>query len=406
MDHRPAGPDDHDQGEELVLRLIADHADSLLRVARRHSICADDAQDAYQRGLEILVRHAWRLDPERAVGWLHTVVRREALALNRARRRDVGAQEVDVDGFEASTSRSPEEAVLGFERVERSAAALKQLKPQELRALWLRALGYSYQEICERTNWTYTKVNRCLAEGRRSFLERYAGLEAGEECLRLAPGLSALVDGEADAASMVELRAHLRHCRACRTVVRELRGAARPLAAVFPLGGLIVAEVAEPAGHFAVRLYEAAVVSLNERAANAVLRAQAVIDAVSATKVAAVASAAVAVTGGGVAVGGAVRGGEPRAPARPVARVAQAAASPSAAPTPPRRRPGASTPAAPRRAAAGASTRAATVAGDARPRTPAPPASEPAAASGPAQPESSTAGADAASASSEFGFEG
>ena len=41
---------------------------------RRYSLCADDAHDAYQRGLEILMRHAARLDPERAAGWLHTVV--------------------------------------------------------------------------------------------------------------------------------------------------------------------------------------------------------------------------------------------------------------------------------------------------------------------------------------------
>src|ERR1700745_4454622 len=75
-----------EQAEQLVLDLIAAHADALLRTARRYSLCADDAQDAYQRGLEILMRHAARLDPERAAGWLHTVVKHEALALNRSRR--------------------------------------------------------------------------------------------------------------------------------------------------------------------------------------------------------------------------------------------------------------------------------------------------------------------------------
>jgi hypothetical protein len=54
------------------------------------------------------------------------------------------------------------------------------------------------------------KVNRCLAEGRKSFLERYAGIESGRECERLAPALSAFVDGEGDAAQAVELRMHLR----------------------------------------------------------------------------------------------------------------------------------------------------------------------------------------------------
>ena len=65
-----------DQAHALVVALVSAHAESLLRVARRHSLCADDAQDAYQRGLEILLRHADRLDPERAAGWLHTVVNR------------------------------------------------------------------------------------------------------------------------------------------------------------------------------------------------------------------------------------------------------------------------------------------------------------------------------------------
>ena len=69
-----SGDGDHERGEALVLELVGAHADSLLRVARRYSLCADDAHDAYQRGLEILMRHAARLDPERAAGWLHTVV--------------------------------------------------------------------------------------------------------------------------------------------------------------------------------------------------------------------------------------------------------------------------------------------------------------------------------------------
>jgi len=46
--------------EELILRTIAAHADSLLRTARRHSICLDDAQDAYQRSIEIFMGHAHR----------------------------------------------------------------------------------------------------------------------------------------------------------------------------------------------------------------------------------------------------------------------------------------------------------------------------------------------------------
>src|SRR5207244_9194115 len=52
-----------DRSRELVLTTIQDHASSLLAVARRYSLCADDAQDAYQRALEIFLRRAASLDP-------------------------------------------------------------------------------------------------------------------------------------------------------------------------------------------------------------------------------------------------------------------------------------------------------------------------------------------------------
>src|ERR671930_2740709 len=99
-----SGYPDRERAERLVLELIGSQADSLLRVARRYSLCADDAHDAYQRGLEILMRHAERLDPDRAAGWLHTVVKHEALAINRSRRRILGSDELDVDALEARTA--------------------------------------------------------------------------------------------------------------------------------------------------------------------------------------------------------------------------------------------------------------------------------------------------------------
>jgi RNA polymerase sigma factor (sigma-70 family) len=309
------GRDDRERGEALVLELLGSHADSLLRVARRYSICADDAHDAYQRALEILMRHAARLDPERAAGWLHTVVKHEALALNRSRRRMVGVAEVDLDALESRTSDSPEERVLAADRVARSAEALHGLKSQEVRALWLKALGHSYEQICEVTGWTYTKVNRCLAEGRKSFLERYAGIESGQECERLAPLLSAFVDGEADASQTIALRAHLRQCLACRATMRGLHDASRPLTVVFPVTGVVVASggVEQAHGLF-VRVYETLTMHVHERAANSFVRAQAIVDTVTAGKMAAAAASAAALAGGGVAVEGVLSSAPPATP--------------------------------------------------------------------------------------------
>src|SRR3954449_10380120 len=223
-----------EEADRLVLEIVSRHADSLLSVARRHSLCADDAQDAYQRAMEILLRHARRLEAEGAPKWTHTVVKHEAMRVRAARSRTVGSEEPDLDRHEAASIPTPDEHVLAFDRLTRSAEALQHLKPQELRALWLKAQGHSYQEIAERCGWTYTKVNRCITEGRRSFLERYAGIEAGEECRRWEPLLSALVDGEAKAAELAQARPHLRNCSACRATLRGLRESAAPLAALLP----------------------------------------------------------------------------------------------------------------------------------------------------------------------------
>ena len=305
-----------EQAEQLVLDLIAAHADSLLRTARRYSLCADDAQDAYQRGLEILMRHAGRLDADRAGGWLHTVVKHEALAINRSRCRIVGGEEVDFDAIEVRTAPSPEERVLGFEQVARSAEALQRLKPQEVRALWLKAMGNSYQEICDLTGWSYTKVNRCLAEGRKSFLARYAGIEEGEECRRWAPVLSAMVDGEATAEQMLQLRPHLRNCAGCRSALRELRGSNAPLAALFPVGGLAFAGDAggrlDGAADALSRLWHWLWGDLSERAASAAFRAQSLAQAILPGKSMAVVASVAALAGGGFALDEAVTTAPPR----------------------------------------------------------------------------------------------
>jgi RNA polymerase sigma factor (sigma-70 family) len=279
-----------DRGERddaLVVETITRHAPALLRTARRYSACADDAHDAYQRALEIFVMRAGRLRRETAVNWLHQVVKNEALAVREARRRLVATEDVEPDGHVAT----PEERVVAIDRTQRAAEALARLKPQEAQALWLKAQGLSYHEIAERQAWSYTKVNRCLTEGRKAFLERFAGLESGDECRRWAPVVSALVDGEISLRDARDLRRHLRHCGACRSTVRELRAAGPSLAGVLP--GAAVAgggsDTLQRAGGLAARVYEALAGGLHER----------VVEAASAGKVAAVAASAAAIATGG-----------------------------------------------------------------------------------------------------------
>ncbi|MDQ3723319.1 MAG: sigma-70 family RNA polymerase sigma factor [Actinomycetota bacterium] len=288
--------------EELILRTVAAHADSLLRTARRFSLCPDDAQDAYQRTLEIFMAHADRLDIESAAGWLHVVVKREAQAIRRSRQRFVTSDEVDFDKYESRSTPTSDDCLASFDLVGRAAEALQRLKPQELRALWLKAQGHSYNEISALTGWSYTKVNRCLTEGRRSFLSRYATIESGAECKLWLPVISAVVDGEASSEQLIALRPHLRNCPGCRATLKTLQGSAEPLAAVLPIPlAVTVAGSGDQLTHLITRAYETVVGGFHERAIHSFTKAQTMVEAASAGKLAAVAASAAAVASGGYA---------------------------------------------------------------------------------------------------------
>jgi RNA polymerase sigma factor (sigma-70 family) len=137
--------------------LLATHHGSLQRLARRISLCEADADDALQRATVILLTRPPEC-PDRLAAWLHVVTRREALAVRRERERLLGAPLGEA---------LPGVTPCPSERAERQdrMRLLADLKPDERRALVLRACGYSYLEIGELTGWTHTKVNRCLAEG-------------------------------------------------------------------------------------------------------------------------------------------------------------------------------------------------------------------------------------------------
>ena len=163
---------------------------------------------------------------------MQTVTKREALAVRRQRERLLGSHqpvgvedEIERDPLDsiASEGPGPNDKAARHERVVRSGEALQALKPQEVRALTLKAQGYSYAEIGEITGWTYTKINRCMAEGRKRFLETFAAIEEGRRCEELTGALSELADGEDANGSTDALRFHLRSCAACRAKLRAYR---------------------------------------------------------------------------------------------------------------------------------------------------------------------------------------
>lgn len=168
-----ASVDQHPARSRAAVSLLATHAVSLRRTARRLSLCPDDAEEALGRATLILLTKAPPHPPRRLAGWMHVVTRREALAVRRERERLLGAE---IGETIASGAPCPAERAERRERSHDRVRSLTRLKPDERRALVLKGQGYSYREICELTGWSYTKVNRCLAEG-RARLRRLGAME-------------------------------------------------------------------------------------------------------------------------------------------------------------------------------------------------------------------------------------
>jgi RNA polymerase sigma factor (sigma-70 family) len=159
---------------DRALALLAVAESDFRRTARRLSLCADDAEDAFQRAVEILLTKAPDRPPSALIAWMQVVTRREALAVRRARERLLAAwrdEPQEILERLLCDRPGPGEQAERRDRVAAAASALAALKPDERLAIALQAHGYSYAEICELCGWSYTKVNRCLAEGRARLRE-------------------------------------------------------------------------------------------------------------------------------------------------------------------------------------------------------------------------------------------
>jgi RNA polymerase sigma factor (sigma-70 family) len=328
-----------DGGAHYAQELVDRFGAQMLATARRYSTTDEDAEDAYQRATEIALIHRPTGERDDLLRWLRTTTKHEALAIRRHRSRviAVGAPESLPEPHQGA---DPHQRVERLEQLRHGGEALRRLKPQEVRALQLRAEGYSYKEICEITGWTYTKVNRCITEGRQAFLRSLSQIESGAECDRLAHHLSALADGEAMPADLEALRPHLATCLACRARLREYRAVTARVAALIPLGALAADPATTSAGHSLRSLYDSIVgvahdrwtaltAATQERVVAAGDRLHQATELAAAQKAAAVAASAVALTGGGSVPGD---GGAKEAPSRAPAVEPQVASQPFAAP--------------------------------------------------------------------------
>jgi RNA polymerase sigma factor (sigma-70 family) len=161
----------------ILTALLTHHRSALQRQAAKHSQRPADAEDALQDACVQFLGHYQGPPGTQALRWMMLVTKRCAWAIA-APHRD---REVLCELSVTDAPRQPNHPVIVAEadpdldparlteRADQQAerlAALGRLKPDERSALLLLGLGLSYREIAERRAWTYTKVNRCLAEGR------------------------------------------------------------------------------------------------------------------------------------------------------------------------------------------------------------------------------------------------
>jgi DNA-directed RNA polymerase specialized sigma24 family protein len=158
---------------ELADAMCREWHSYLLAVAFRNAACGRDAEDAVGEAFAAFIRAYDPGGKAPPLAWLMLTVKRECWRKKRWGKR-----------FERQTGTEPEreheETGAVIEAVPSRATALEDLvgardearhrlgalKADQRTGLGLFAAGFSYKEIAARRGWTYTKVNRCIKEGR------------------------------------------------------------------------------------------------------------------------------------------------------------------------------------------------------------------------------------------------
>ncbi len=145
----------------------------LLANARRRARTSQDAEDAVQEALAIAFAVRERIRAPTALAYIAVIAQHEASRLRRHADRCWSLDE-PVPGTNAASAfevladprQADPDAVLD------ALSALRHAKPDHARALMARMLGWRYREICDAFQWSYTKTNRCVTEGRAQLRQR------------------------------------------------------------------------------------------------------------------------------------------------------------------------------------------------------------------------------------------
>ena len=221
----------HGAFEALVQR----YQPRLLAFCRHMLGSQEDAEDVLQEVFTAAF-NAIRADdrPINARPWLYRIARNRSL--NHLRRPQHAGQD-SMDVFERDGGISTADTVHRREEFRQIVSDVGELPETQRTALLLREIdALSYDQIAEAMDTTVPSVKSLLVRARVSLAE--AAEARLLTCAEVRLELGQVAEGLARTTAPV--RRHLRSCDRCRTFRTELRKTTRALAAVYPLGPLVL----------------------------------------------------------------------------------------------------------------------------------------------------------------------
>jgi len=240
------GEDEATARRRLCLGAMAG-APGLLRYAARFAPSLEDAEDAYQRSMEIALTKGPLVDQREFIAWLHVVLRNEATSLTRKRTREAPAEAEVVAAAVDRTHEGRDEPAAVMEWKERYRTlqdAMTSLSEAERICLLLRTAGVSRAEIRGMTGYTERKVERSIVRGRERLNEWHHSMAAGEKCMKMREALERTGDEEATPGERRQVSRHVRHCAHCRATLRARRQSNAGLLVLVPVAIIATTAVA------------------------------------------------------------------------------------------------------------------------------------------------------------------
>src|SRR3954447_19645894 len=224
------------KGQQAAFEVLVQRYQSRLLAFCRHMLgSTEDAEDVLQEVFTASF-NAMLADerPINARPWLYRIARNRCL--NHLRRPTHAGQD-SMDVFQTDGGATTADTVHKREEFRQIVADVQELPETQRTALLLREIdALSYDDIAHAMDTTIPSVKSLLVRARVSLAEAAEARLLTCEEVRLELGQVA----EGITRTSAPVRRHLKACNRCRVFRTELRKANRALAAVYPLGPLVL----------------------------------------------------------------------------------------------------------------------------------------------------------------------